>query len=134
MNKNKVYKTKQKTEILDYLKSVKNTHINVQEIFNYLNSINKPVGVTTIYRHLESLVKEGVVKKYLFDNSSAACFQYIDDCSPKIHFHFKCSKCFKLLHFECDALVDLHNHLINEHNLNIDLSKTIYYGVCSSCA
>lgn len=134
MSNQKTYKTKQKLEIVEYLKTVQDCHINVQQIFNYLNSINKPVGVTTIYRHLENLVAEGVVKKYLFDNNCAACFQYVSKCSQKVHFHFKCNKCFKLIHFECEELINLHNHLLNSHNLNIDLSKTTYYGTCKSCS
>lgn len=133
--RSKNYKTKQKEEILNYLKSVKNYHTTVQQISKHLQDLNTPVGVTTIYRHLETLVSEGIVKKYVLDGISGACFQYSEeDEFENTHFHFKCNGCGELIHFECKELEKLHIHLLNEHQMNIDLCKTIYYGICKECS
>lgn len=133
-HKTRNYKTKQRQEIINYLKNIENSHITVQQISNYLKNSNKPVGITTIYRHLDTLVSEGIVKKYILDGVNGACFQYVEENKVlPIHFHFKCNQCGELIHFDCEELERLHNHLLSEHQMNIDLSKTIYYGTCKSC-
>lgn len=61
------YKTKQMTELLDFLQSVKGSHVTVSDINNYFREKDIDVGMTTIYRNLEKLVSEGVVAKYVVD-------------------------------------------------------------------
>ncbi|MDE6182085.1 MAG: transcriptional repressor, partial [Eubacteriales bacterium] len=110
-------------------------YITVQQIAKHLQDLNTPVGTTTIYRYLETLVSEGLVKKYVLDGISGACFQYVEeDEFENIHFHFKCNNCGELIHFECEELQKLYTHLLNEHQMNIDLCKTIYYGTCKTCS
>ena len=58
------YKTKQMTEILTFLKSVQGRHVTVNEICDFFREKGISVGTTTIYRHLEKMVKEGLVAKY----------------------------------------------------------------------
>lgn len=131
---NKNYRTRQKEQILNYLMKSPNYHFTVQEIYDYLNKLNSSVGTTTIYRNLEKLVSEGIVKKYILDGENCAYFEYIGENSENIaEFHFKCNKCGKLFHFECSHLKNLYIHFLNEHNMNIDLLKTVYYGVCDKC-
>lgn len=136
VGRSKNYKTKQKQEILNFLKSLENSHFTVQQISNHLQEIGNPVGLTTIYRHLDKFVSEGIVKKYVLDGKTSACFEYIDceNLKSDIHFHFKCNKCGDLIHFECEELQNLYIHLLEEHKINIDLSKTIYYGICDRCS
>ena len=131
---NKNYKTKQKEQILNYLKNLHHYHFTVQEIYNYLKQINSPVGTTTIYRYLEKLISDGVVKKYILDGENCAYFEYVGEMDKEIDkFHFKCNKCGDLFHFECSQLKNLYTHFLKEHNMNIDLLKTIYYGICDKC-
>ena len=73
------YKTKQMTEILTFLKSVQGRHVTVNEICDLFREKGISVGTTTIYRHLERMVKEGLAAKYVIDGSSSACFEYIGD-------------------------------------------------------
>ena len=55
------------TELLDFLQSVKGSHVTVSDINNYFREKDIDVGMTTIYRNLEKLVSEGVVAKYVVD-------------------------------------------------------------------
>lgn len=133
-NETKNYKTKQKQLLLNYFKKVPNSHFTVQQIYDYLKNIGNPIGTTTIYRHLEKFVSEGIVKKYILEGKNCAYFEYIEkNIEEDIHFHFKCNKCGELLHFECQELKKMYIHFLENHNMNIDLTKTIYYGVCEKC-
>ena len=95
------YQTKQMAELLAFLKSVPGSHITVNDICDHFKKEGITVGMTTVYRHLERMVKQGVVAKYIIEGSSSACFEYIggqDNCEPPSCYHCKCEKCGKLLH------------------------------------
>ena len=79
MKKDSGYNTRQKENLLTYLINNKNKHTNVQEISAFLSSEGTPVGVATIYRQLDRLVEQGLVRKYAFDGKTSACYQYIED-------------------------------------------------------
>ena len=66
------YRTKQMAEILSYLQSMQGSHVTVHDIHAYFKSKNISVGTTTIYRHLDRMVAEGIVAKYVVDEKSSA--------------------------------------------------------------
>ena len=74
------YKTKQMAELLTFLESVQGKHVTVNEICDYFKEKGISVGTTTVYRHLEKKVIEGVVAKYVVDGTSSACFEYTGNC------------------------------------------------------
>ena len=128
------YKTKQRSYIVDYLKENKDKHITAEEIIEHFKLIQNPIGKSTIYRCLDSLVSEHEVRKYVISERDGACFQYIenqDDCTN--HYHMKCTKCGKLFHLECDEIAELQEHILNHHKFKIDICKTVLYGLCSDC-
>ena len=134
MENQRGYKTKQREAILDYLVQHKDSHVTVNTIGDYLAEQGTPVGVTTIYRHLDKLLEQGLVRKYTIDSTTCACFQYSgqqEGCHE--HFHLKCEKCGKLIHLECSHLDDLISHIFSEHGFTIDPFRTVIYGCCCDC-
>ena len=136
-NKHGKYKTKQSTELLDYLETVPGRHLTVAEISDYFKGKGKAMGTTTVYRHLEKLVDEGLVNKYNIDAGSPACFEYIGSgghCSPDENcFHCKCEKCGRLIHLQCDELNMIKKHILNDHGFEVDVYRTVFYGLCEFC-
>lgn len=57
------YRTQQREELLDCLRAAPGRHVTVAEICDQLKAKGRPVGTTTIYRHLERMVDEGLVAK-----------------------------------------------------------------------
>lgn len=130
------YNTKQREEILSFMKSMVGEHITVNDICRYFADTGTKVGITTIYRHLEKLVEEGVVKKYTLDNTTAACFEYIDtqnECKQNGCNHLKCIKCGRLIHLHCDELQLTEKHIFEHHKFKLDMTRTILYGLCQDC-
>ena len=130
------YKTKQMTEILTFLKSVQGRHVTVNEICDFFREKGISVGTTTIYRHLEKMVKEGLAAKYVVDGSSSACFEYLgaeEHCHKTSCFHCKCEKCGKLIHLHCEDVVKLEQHLMESHGFQMDPCRTVFYGICEEC-
>lgn len=129
-----VYSTKQKKIIMDYLELNASKHFTVEEIKRELEDKNMFVGQTTIYRLLNSLVEDGIIRKFIIDNTKSACFQYLNknqECHE--HFHMICEKCNKLIHLDCDETDKLINHISDHHGFAIDESKIIFYGICKDC-
>jgi len=132
------YKTKQNSELLDYLKTIEGKHFTVADIHEHFQNEGKNIGTTTIYRNLEKLVEEGLVSKYTIDPGAPACFEYV---SPDKHvhnatgscFHLRCEVCEQLIHLDCDELFEINSHIMEEHNFKVNPMRTVIYGICESC-
>lgn len=131
---NNLYKTKQRQVILQYIIENKEHHLTVNQIAEYLTKNNTPVSMTTIYRHLEQLLEQGLVRKYTIDSTTGACFQYANqDKKCYEHFHLKCEKCGHLIHLECNHLNELYQHIYHNHQFRINPFNTVIYGLCNNC-
>ena len=134
MNNASTYKTKQREAILDFLIQNKNDHVTVNKISDYLEKEGTHVGLTTIYRHLDKLLEQGLVRKFIIDGTTSACFQYIDQINQcHKHFHLKCEKCGKLIHLNCSHVSKICMHILEEHGFKLDLFRTVFYGICEEC-
>lgn len=130
------YKTKQMKELCTFLKSVQGNHVTVNEIYEYFQTNGIAVGTTTIYRHLEKMVNEGVVAKYVVDGNSSACFEYIGSHESEdqtVSYHCKCEKCGRLVHLQCNEVESLKQYMMNHHGFEMDALRTVFYGICSEC-
>ncbi len=123
--------------LLEYLQTVKGTHITAADVCRYFKDQDCSIGQSTIYRHLEKLVDEGILKKYIVDANSPACFEYVEADShveDSVCFHCKCEKCGTLIHLHCDMLEEIEGHLYAEHDFKINTARTVFYGICGKCS
>ncbi|MBP9989022.1 MAG: transcriptional repressor [Ruminococcus sp.] len=128
------YTTRQGELILSLLKNQAGKHFTAEEIMNSLSQAGHPVGKATIYRHLDKLIKIGQVRKYIVDEGSSACYEYLSstqDCHR--HYHLKCSVCGKLIHMECEYLDEVASHVLSHHGFVVSPEKTVLYGICRQC-
>ena len=130
------YKTKQMSEILNFIQQMEGTHVTVADICDYFKKKGIAVGMTTVYRQLDKMVSEGLVAKYVIDGSSSACFEYTGDsrheCKEQTY-HCKCEKCGKLIHLHCDEVESLKKHMMEHHSFEMDSLRTVFYGICNEC-
>lgn len=129
------YQTKQKEMLLEYLKASEGNHLTAADVCDYFKSQGLPIGQSTVYRRLESLVSEGIIKKYTIDNQASACFEYVGEHSHHegCCYHLKCEKCGKLFHLHCEEIEALEDHIGKEHEFSIDPVRTVFYGTCKDC-
>ena len=130
-----VYKTRQREELLSFLRTTKEEHVTVNEVCGHFQRCGCPIGTATVYRHLERMVDEGLVSKYLIDANSPACFAYIGRESHQGErcFHCKCKRCGKLIHLHCEELDGLGEHVLAHHGFAINPMRTVFYGLCADC-
>lgn len=126
------YKTRQKSLIEKCVTETAGKHFTADDICDVLDGSGNHVGKATVYRHLERMLSDGLVRKYTLDGKSGACYQYAG-ASVCEHFHLKCTECGKLIHAECSFLDRLSSHVEYEHGFKIDGARTVFYGVCGDC-
>ncbi len=127
------YNTKQREKILSYMKLNKDSNITAEEILSYFNSIGENIGKATVYRFLNDLVKQNIVKKYMVEGRNCSCYQFIEEQNCVNHFHLKCEKCNKIIHLECEEFKEVQHHISEEHEFELDNVKTVFYGICKDC-
>ncbi|MBP3256302.1 MAG: transcriptional repressor [Clostridia bacterium] len=123
------YNTEQRKELLLFLISNKNKFLSAEDIEKYAENEKINIGLTTIYRFLNSLEKQGKVRIELKEHTKY--YQYIfEECEH--HYHLKCKRCGKIIHLDCEEFEELKEHVLKEHGFVID-SKFEIYGLCEKC-
>ena len=130
-----IYSTKQRRTILDFLQSNADKQVSAAQIASAVCSQSE-IGKSTVYRQLDKLLDEGIIKRFKGKDGRSVLYQYISiDKHCNEHFHMKCVICGKIFHLdECLHIDNFRKHIFDEHKFNIDIQATIFYGNCSDCS
>lgn len=129
------YRTRQREAILRYLSERPGTHMTVSELQRGLDLQDIHIGMTTIYRTMDRLVSENLVRKYDLGNGKSACFEYLNE-ETRQHpgeYHLRCEDCGRLIHLHCDHMNAIIDHIQDGHGFSLDPARTVFYGVCAEC-
>ena len=129
MVRGNVYHTRQKEMLLEIIKNL-NREFTIKDIYELAF---ESVGLTTVYRYIDSLEKVGKLSKRTGKNK-AVYYEYLEECAYENHFYLKCEKCGKMEHIDCDCITTLNNHILNSHHFQINREHIIINGICHSCS
>ena len=135
MAERKIYSTKARTEILEYLKKNWSTTVSAADILQELRGKGMDVNQTTVYRYLERLCAERIAIKYADSGGEKAIYQFAGDgghCTE--HLHLRCVKCGRLVHLDCGFMEEFKSHLLLHHDFHLQCEGNILHGVCNACA
>lgn len=80
------YATASRRKILEILKESKDKTVTAAQIGEQLRQMDSEVNITTIYRYLDRLEKDGTVIRYVSGQGSQAAYQYVEQgkgcCDP----------------------------------------------------
>lgn len=127
MERKEDYHTKQKEILLNIIKK-ENGRFTVNDIYEKTNG----VGLTTVYRFINSLVDDGRLKKEV-DNNNQVYYYYLSECDCDHHFYLKCNKCGMMIHVDCEFTNEIYNHILKDHSFVIDKKNLIINGICDKC-
>lgn len=128
------YKTEQRNSIIECFKQHKDKQLTAKDISEFLMQQNSKIGLATVYRNLDYLEKNLIIKKYVDESGKQACYQFSGDkgnCNE--HYHLKCEKCGKITHLQCNTTKKLDEHILTDHHFVMNRGKTIFYGICDAC-
>lgn len=127
----KRYNTRHGEHVIEAIKEFNGEHFTAEDLCNKCRKKGENIGLSTVYRHLDRLVNENRVRKFISSAGESACFQEKNiKCE---HFHLKCTACGKLEHLSCKTLEEITGHVLTEHGFLIDPAKTVFYGKCREC-
>lgn len=122
------YNTKQKTYLLEIIKNL-NKEFTIKDIYN---SVDNKIGLTTIYRLVDKLYKDGRLDRHI-GNDNESYYEYLEECDNNNHFYLKCEKCKELIHVDCECINDLWTHIGTKHKFNPNKEHIIINGICDKC-
>ena len=124
-----VRSTRQREAIVDLL-GEQDVFISAQDVHARLRELGQRIGLTTVYRTLQSLVDVGAVDTLRNDGGE----QLFRRCSDHHHHHLVCRRCGKTVEIQADT-VEQWTRSVAAANGFSDVQHTVeLVGLCAECA
>lgn len=105
---------------------------SAQDIHAALRLAGKPVGLSTVYRHLQSLVEQGVAD-VIQSPDGEATYRYCGETTSAHHHHLVCRRCGHTEEVKAPAI----EHWAEEIAAKFDFSEVDHtveiFGICAPC-
>lgn len=118
-----MYNTKQKTQLIKYLKTQKEP-MSATEIANNL----KEIGKSTVFRLLKTLEEERIIQS--FTENRIKFYIFRPQCCHE-HIHASCIKCGRFIHLDSETSLEIEKAM-KKSGLLIE-SDQIIQCICDKC-
>ncbi len=125
------YATRQRTKLLGFLMANADTALNARQISLALET--EKISISSVYRYLSDLEKEGKIRRITKANERTAYFQYADHENCRNHIHLVCSVCGRTTHLDIKNAYELIGAARNISGFTVDLPRSVIYGLCKDC-
>lgn len=120
--------TKQRAAVVDLLNDIDDFR-SAQELYDELRKRGEGIGLTTVYRTLQSLSEAGVIDVLRTDSGEAIYRR----CSDHHHHHLVCRECGFTVEIEGPDVERWADSIATGHGFS-DISHTVeIVGTCSDC-
>jgi len=125
--------------ILDILHEYNGHHLTVEELYMHAYDKNPSIGMATVYRTVDLLVKLGIAQKFEFGEGKARYELVPKPEEPGHHHHLICNKCKKIINY--DDFMEEEKHYLQivekgleeRYDFDIDDHKIMFMGECKDC-
>ncbi len=123
--------TRQRQLIYDEI-SLEKGHYTAETIKNKLCEKNINTGLSTIYRTLQLLEENNIIRRVPLGLGTTV----YESCDGKNHghHHMHCTKCGKTMEIHVDMLDGLEKIIKTKYNFTITGHTVMFTGLCNSCA
>ena len=113
-------------------------HMSAKDIYNTLYKDYPGIGLTTVYRTLDLLVKAGLINKFnIGEGQSRYEFKTMD--KKEHHHHLICKECGKIINYsdfvdeELELVKKTEKSLSDKYDFEILDHNIEFYGICDKC-
>jgi len=124
------YQTRQRTELLDYMRNRSNDWLSSREL---ITEPSLSIGEATVYRILSKLTEEGLIEKKPSENGRGAVYRYCGTSSCHGHIHLRCIVCDNTICLHSNALEKAEQDIGSELGFSVDESRSTLFGICRGC-
>ena len=119
----------QRAAIWNVLVAHPDLHLSAEEVAEHVKLQLPQVNASTVYRTLDVLVDEGLVRRSDFGTGRAL----FEPAHEHPHHHLVCEGCGSVVHVHNDALGDLARCIDEQHGFRLDDREIALFGRCSNC-
>jgi Fur family ferric uptake transcriptional regulator len=119
--------TSQRKVILEELRGV-DTHPTADRIYEMVRRRLPRISLGTVYRNLETLAEQGLIRKY---ESAGSQRRY--DGDPSNHYHVRCLRCGRLDDVPLSPVADVEHLLKDRTEYEIVGHRLEFEGICPDC-
>lgn len=124
----KYKRSKQRERILELLGSTV-SHPTASWIYDKLKKEIPELSLGTVYRNLNILIEQGLIRKIDFGST---CDRYDADISP--HYHFICERCGSIIDLKIPIDGELNKTVEKATNFKTKRHRIEFYGLCDKCS
>jgi|SRR5579871_458145 len=106
--------------------------LSAQEIFDQLRADDHRIGIASVYRSLEQLVRDGHVHRVEFGPDGARFEPIL--AGGEHHHHLVCDDCGRIEAFEDAELEQSIDKLERRTGFTVEGHEVVLHGACSVCA
>ena len=126
------YNTTNRRIIIDYLGETKND-ATVEEIYNHIVASKKKVNITTVYRCLNRLERNGFLVKSFSDDGNKACYRLPADKEEASQMLLRCSSCGKTIPLDGGLKNEIIGKLSRRYAFELNSVGSFLLGICREC-
>lgn len=116
-------------EIIELLRGA-TEFLSAQAVYAELRLRDVPIGLTTVYRTLQTLAHEGAVDAVRTSTGE----QVYRKCSPGQHHHLMCRLCARAIEVEGPSIEQWASAVAADHGFR-DINHSVeIFGICEACA
>ncbi len=112
-------------------------HLLAKDIYMKIKKDYPNIGLTTVYRTLDLLVRMGLINKFEFGDGQSR-YELAWDYKEH-HHHLVCQSCGKIIDYndfiddEVKFFDKIQESLSKKYRFNIDSHEVYFYGKCDAC-
>ena len=127
LKKNNYKVTKQRTDLISYLKNFTIHYVAINDIANYMRNLYPGMSNNTIYRNLKEFADIGLVE---YQEKNKTLVKYQCDFEHRHHHHFVCKNCGRVTELKARPIEfftdQLPGYTVEGHAIEV-------YGLCADC-
>jgi Fe2+ or Zn2+ uptake regulation protein len=123
--------TRQRRVILQVMDDAEQ-HLDVDQILERAQKLNKDVHLVTVYRTIDLLKKQGLIDELDLLHLRGDR-HYYETHGPRDHIHVACLRCGKVREFESHLYEQLKSQIARDCQLLVTVSRTEVGGICNDC-
>jgi Fur family ferric uptake transcriptional regulator len=121
--------TRQRRLVWDVLVAEADEHLSAEAIIERVQARMPGLHVATVYRNLETLVDEGLVRRTNLGRDRA----YYEPARGHRHHHIVCQQCGTVSHLHDEVLGKLPARIRSVSGFELGDSEVTFFGTCATC-
>ena len=121
--------TRQRTLIWEALTAEPDSHLSAEEVLDLVQLELPQVNPSTVYRTLELLVEEGLVRR----SDLGAGRAFYEPAHEHPHHHVVCERCGRVAHVHDEGLGTLREAVAQASGYELGQGEIALFGLCPDC-